>query len=130
MALSDPTFRNYKPDQAKSYAAGRKPYADSIFKLIYDHHSETAGEFGLVLDVGCGPGIATRSLAQAFDRAIGIDPGTEMINAARSLGGKTQSGKDIQYEVATAEAFTDLDCLEPGSVDMITSAMAVGDFKW
>lgn len=47
-----------------------------------------------------------------------MDPGAEMINTARSLGGKTKSGKNIRYEVCAAEACSDLDGVEPGSVDM------------
>lgn len=129
MTYSDPTFRSYKANDAKTYAAGRGSYPDSFFKLIFDHHAKTDGKFGLVIDVGCGPGNATRSLALGFDKAIGIDPGVEMINTAKSLGGKTQSEKDIQYAVCAAEACSELDVVEPGSVDMLTSAMAVGDFN-
>lgn len=125
----DQTFRNYKPEQAQSYAKARPPYSDNLYKLIFDHHAKTDGKVGRVVDVGCGPGLATRSLAQAFDEAIGLDPGAEMINAARSIGGKTKSGKDIRYEVSAAEACSKVDGLEPGSVDMLTSATAVHWFE-
>lgn len=127
MPHSDPTFRSYKPDQATTYAAGRGSYSDNLFRLVFDHHAKTDGEFGLVLDVGCGPGNATRSLAQEFDQAVGIDPGAEMANTARSLGGNTKSGNDIRYEVCAVEACSELDGVEPKSVDMLTAAMAVGD---
>jgi len=121
---SDPTFRSYKADQAKTYAKGRPGYPENIFKLIYEHHAKTGGKFGRILDVGCGPGTATMSLAEEFNEAIGIDPGVEMINTAREIGGKTKSGKDIRFEICPAEKCLNADGVEPGSVDMLTSAMA------
>jgi len=49
-----------------------------------------------------------------------------IIKAARELGGKTKSGRDIRYEVDSAEAFAGIEGLEGESVDLLTVATAVG----
>ena len=123
---SDPTFRSYSAEEAKLYAASRLSYSQNIYNKVLDHHAATGGEFDLLLDVGCGPGNATRDLSSSFDRTIGSDPGAQMIEAANALGGKTKSGRDIEFVVAAAEEITRIKGLEPGSVDLLTSAMAVG----
>ncbi|KKY21602.1 putative methyltransferase domain-containing protein [Phaeomoniella chlamydospora] len=74
------------------------------------------------VDVGCGPGKATQDLAPLFDTAIGTDHSQAMIEVARSADYKAKNGP-IHFAVAAGEDF-DLPGLEPGSVDLITSAMA------
>ncbi len=56
---------------------------------------------------------------------LGLDAGPAMIAAARELGGKTKSGSDIRYEVSPAEEISQAEGLQPGSVDLLTVAMAV-----
>lgn len=124
-AVTDPTFRSYQPSQAKAYASYRPSYSQELYDTIRAHHASTGGSFNLLLDVGCGPGTATRDVALWFENAIGVDPGKEMIATARSLGRKTKTGKDVRFEVASAEEFSGIDGLEEESVDMITSATAV-----
>jgi len=48
-----------------------------------------------------------------------------MINAARSLGGKTRSDDAVKFEVSPAEECSTVAGLAPESVDLLTSAMAV-----
>ena len=48
-----------------------------------------------------------------------------MIEVARELGGKTNTGDSIRFEVAPAETFSQVEGLEPESVDLLTSAMSV-----
>jgi SAM-dependent methyltransferase len=124
-SVTDPTFRSYSAEEAKLYAASRLSYSENIYNKILDHHTATGGKFGLLLDVGCGPGNATRDLALSFDRTIGADPGGQMIEAANALGGKTKSEKDIEFVVSTAEEISQIKDLRPGSVDLLTAAMAV-----
>jgi ubiquinone/menaquinone biosynthesis C-methylase UbiE len=124
-APKDTTFRSYSTDQAKVYATNRLSYEPALYDTVLKHHSETRGQFGLLLDVGCGPGNATRDVALSFDRAIGVDPGASMIDTARELSGKTKSGELIRYEVSAAEEISTVEGLEPNSVDLLTSAMAV-----
>lgn len=124
--LSDPTFRRYTDDQAKVYAAQRLSYPSELYEAILAHHSATGGQLGLLVDVGCGPGNATRDVARSFDRAIGVDPGEAMIATARGLGGKTRAGEDIVFEAGAAEELLGVPGVEEGGVDLVTAAMAVG----
>ena len=121
----DPTFRTYSAEEARLYAASRLSYSQKTYDKVLDYHITTGGKFDLLLDVGCGPGNATRDLARSFDRTIGADPGEQMIDSANALGGKTKSGKDIEFVIADAEAISQIKGLEPESVDLLTSAMAV-----
>jgi trans-aconitate 3-methyltransferase len=123
--VTDPTFRSYSAEEAKLYAASRLSYSQSTYNKILDHHSATGGKFDLLLDVGCGPGNATRDLALSFDRTIGADPGEQMIEAANVLAGKTKSSKHIEFVVSPAEEISQIKDLAPGSVDLLTAAMAV-----
>ncbi|KAF7928502.1 uncharacterized protein EAE98_005558 [Botrytis deweyae] len=122
---SDPTFRNYTSQQAAKYAAHRLSYPSKLYETVIDHHGKTGGQFNLVLDLGCGPGNATRDIAGYFEEAIGCDAGEAMIGAARELGGKTKSGKEIVWVVGSGEEFTGLEEVREGTVDLITVAMAV-----
>ncbi|KAK8046348.1 methyltransferase tdiE [Apiospora saccharicola] len=69
--MADPTFRNYTPQQAASYAAHRWEYELDIYKEVLAYHTSHGGALGTVLDVGCGTGSATRRLAGYFARAAG-----------------------------------------------------------
>ncbi|KAF7892988.1 uncharacterized protein EAF02_000526 [Botrytis sinoallii] len=122
---SDPTFRNYTSQQAAKYAAHRLSYPSKLYETVIAHHGKTGGQFNLVLDLGCGPGNATRDIAGYFEEAIGCDAGEAMIGAARKLGGKTKSGKEIVWVVGSGEEFTGLEEVREGTVDLITVAMAV-----
>lgn len=124
-APKDSTFRSYSAEQAKLYAAHRLSYAAALYDVVLKHHSETGGQFGLLLDVGCGPGNATRDVALSFDRATGVDPGAAMIETARELGGKTKSAEAISFELSPAEELSSVKGLEANSVDLLTSATAV-----
>lgn len=121
-ANSDPTFRNYKTADAAKYAANRASYPEQLIRMIVDAHTSTGGQTGLLLDVGCGPGIATRQLAAFFENVIGVDPGQSMIEAARSIPAKAKSGNEVRYEVYSAEELDKI--AEPNSVDIITAATA------
>jgi SAM-dependent methyltransferase len=123
---SDPTFRSYKPAQAQQYAAGRPAYPPVLYQHIYAEHAASGGGFGIVVDVGCGPGIATRDLALTFEHAVGIDPGEEMIKTARERGGETKKGEKIRYEVCEAERIASAPGMPLGEVDLIAVATAVG----
>ncbi|KAH7417046.1 S-adenosyl-L-methionine-dependent methyltransferase [Cadophora sp. MPI-SDFR-AT-0126] len=123
-AHSDPTFRSYTAEQAKQYASHRLAYSQALYDIVLNHHTSTGGKLDLLLDCGCGPGLATRDLALSFDQAIGVDPGAAMIAAAQEIGGKTKSGDEIRYVVAAAEDISGIEGLQPESVDLLTAAMA------
>ena len=126
----DPTFRHYDSASAKRYLHHRPGYPDSLIDLVISHHVSSGGGSELVLDVGCGPGNATRSLAPHFQHVIGADPGESMIEAARTVESVTKCGEPIIYEVCAAESLSNLSALErfpkdgQGAVDLITAATA------
>ena len=125
------TFRHYTPAQAKAYAAGRSAYNDKLYSVIFEHHASTGGQFGTLMDVGCGPGNATRPLAKRFDTAYGTDPSLEMIRTAKKLSmesqeGETAAGKKINFMVARAEDAGSPEWDVGVKVDLLTAGMAVG----
>ncbi|PVH88488.1 S-adenosyl-L-methionine-dependent methyltransferase [Cadophora sp. DSE1049] len=123
-AHSDPTFRSYTAEQAKLYASQRFAYSQALYDVVLGHHTSTGGKLDLLLDCGCGPGLATRDLALSFNKTIGVDPGAAMIAAAQEIGGKTMSWDEIRYVVAAAEHISGIERLQPESVDLLTAAMA------
>lgn len=124
VGLSDPTFRYYTTGQATRYAENRLGYPAELYDLVLRYHAESNGNFKTLLDVGCGPGNATRDLAPHFECAVGIDPGLEMIQTAQRLGGVTKSNSPIEFQVSTAEDCAKIDNVHNG-VDLLVSAMAV-----
>ncbi|RDW77249.1 hypothetical protein BP6252_05302 [Coleophoma cylindrospora] len=119
---TDPTFRSYSATQAQTYATYRTSYPERFYSTILDFHHATGGQDGFLVDVGCGPGNATRDLARFFDAALGVDPGAAMIDAARGLAGVTKRGGPVAYEVAAAEEFARVTGGQP--VDLVVAAMA------
>ena len=124
----DPTFRNYNPNQAASFAQQRQFYSPALYQAIIDYHIANGGHFNNLLDVGCGSGAAIRSLAEYFSYAMGTDPGRELIFQARNIGGQTKTGNLIQYEILSAEDLCLLQTIEHNSVDLLSVGMAVGGF--
>lgn len=123
---SDPTFRAYSSDQARQYSEARLAYPNELYATILRYHADSKGRFENLVDVGCGPGKATRELAPFFRQAIGTDPSEKMIQTACQLGGTTAAGSPVRYHVATAEALCDLgDRSALGKVDLLTAATAV-----
>ena len=123
------TFKAYTPAQAATYAAQRDAYNEKLFQKILDHHRATGGSFGVLLDVGCGPGNSTRPLAKHFDHAYGRDPSPQMINTAKAIGaeaaqGETATGNRVEFVVGRAEDMAPLQESDR-KVDLLISAMAV-----
>jgi 2-polyprenyl-3-methyl-5-hydroxy-6-metoxy-1,4-benzoquinol methylase len=79
------TFSSYKKDESKQYAQVRMAYHPSVYETAIAHHTATGGHLDSLLDVGCGPGLATRDLAAHFKHVTGIDAGESMIEVARSM---------------------------------------------
>lgn len=122
----DPTFRKYTPQQAQEYALGRgTAYSPLLYSAVFSFHTDGGGDYERLLDVGCGPGNATRDLATSFCEAIGIDPSDAMIAIAREKGYKSKNGNDVIFEVISGERMEQTPGVEPESVDVITAAMAV-----
>ncbi|KAF4462629.1 trans-aconitate 3-methyltransferase [Fusarium albosuccineum] len=118
------TFRSYSQQQGAAYSQHRRRYSPKLYDAITKFHESGSGQFGTLLDVGCGPGIATFTLAPKFKSAIGIDQSEGMISTARSLVGSSPESGGVRFEVSSAEALgSDLaDPIQEGSVDVITAA--------
>lgn len=125
-APKETTFRAFSREQGANYAEHRIDYHPRLYNSVLDFHASTGGQLDTVLDVGCGPGTAVRTLAPRFAHAVGIDPSEGMIATARSLGGVSSTSEPIRFEVATAEAAGSQ--LSPpiaeGSVDLLVAANA------
>ncbi len=75
-----------------------------------------------MLDIGCGEGVHTRSLAERGASMVGIDLSGNMITAAREQEATLQQG--IEFHVASGR---DLNMLADESVDAVVSYMAMMD---
>lgn len=117
----DPTFTKYSAKQAHEYTQHRSGYPPQLIQHILAHHAQTGGNYGTVLDVGCGPGNSTRDLASDFSHAIGVDPSKEMTSVAKKIGGTTKAGNLIEYLTSDAEV---CDGVQSSSVDLLTAAMS------
>ena len=76
-------------------------------------HADLAG--ASVLDVGCGGGLLSESLAARGATVIGIDASEDTLAAARAH--LEESDLDVDYRTATAEA---LSGSHPGRFDLVT----------
>ncbi|KAJ5833107.1 hypothetical protein N7474_001418 [Penicillium riverlandense] len=122
---TEATFRAYTSEQGAAYSEARPGYHPNLYKRVIDHHVSTGGQLGTLIDVGCGPGTATRPLAPHFTHAFGLDPSQGMISTARQNGGTTSSGQPIQFECSTAEDLAAGQNLIPdGTADLIVAATA------
>lgn len=68
-----------------------------------------------VLDVGCGGGILSESMAQRGAQVTGIDMGEAPLAVARLH--QMESGVEVDYQQTTAETLADQ---QPGSFDVVT----------
>lgn len=115
------TFRSYGKDESKRYAQLRLAYHPSVYESIITHHTANGGKLDSLLDVGCGPGLATRDLAAYFHHATGIDPGESMIEVAQSMDIKTSTSEHVAFKLTSAEEMAGI---EDNSIDVITAANA------
>lgn len=120
------TFSTYNSAQSKHYNDVRRDYHPSVYQAVFDAHGSSGGQLDSLVDIGCGPGLATRNVAQNFTHVIGLDPSDGMLGTARSLGGETASGEAIRYEQSTAaELGSNLSSpIRGGSVDLIIATNA------
>ncbi len=78
-----------------------------------DQHARLNGK--CVLDVGCGAGILSESMAQLGARVKGIDLCAEALSTAELH--RRETGVSVEYEEVTAES---LAACEPGRYDVVT----------
>lgn len=130
-STTEKTFRSYNSEQGKAYAKVRRNYHRSVYEAVLSHHGSSGGQFDTCVDIGCGPGFVTLTLAAHFTDAIGLDPSEGMINTARSFGGITSASNAIHFEISTAEELGSnlTPPISESSVDLITAANAAHWFN-
>ena len=123
---NDTTFRSYSSAQVLEYARRRGGYPQKIIEEIVALHASTESAFESLLDIGCGPGTATRQLAAHFDHATGIDPSPAMVQSAIELGGDARKApiRFIQDETEVCKNIPDQ------SIDLITAATSAHWFDF
>eukprot|EP00057_Strongylocentrotus_purpuratus_P012545 XP_011667019.1 PREDICTED: putative methyltransferase DDB_G0268948 isoform X2 [Strongylocentrotus purpuratus] len=103
---------------ANDYVQYRPSVPEIVTESVIKHtKNSTDLKPGLVVDVGCGSGQFTQSLARHFDRALGFDISEAQIEEAK----KHNQFSHVEYSIAPAERLP----LEDGSVDLLTVASAV-----
>lgn len=68
-----------------------------------------------VVDVGCGGGILSESMATRGARVLGIDVGEKALGVAKLH--RLESGSDVEYRLVAAEALAEA---EPAAFDVVT----------
>lgn len=106
-----------------SYAELRPSYPRSLYNLIFSYHN---GPRQLCADLGCGPGIVTRQVAQDFDTVIGVDPSPGMIEQAQASTDMIVY-PNISFQSGPAET---LRCFGDNSVDVVLSGQAAHWFEY
>jgi SAM-dependent methyltransferase len=93
----------------------RPRYPDALFDDVVELGRVPVG--GRVLEIGTGPGVATRPLAQRGLRVVGLEPGPSLAELARANLAEFEAVEIRQTTFEDAE-------LEPGSFDLVVSASA------
>lgn len=95
-----------------------KMEVDTILATLKDLGRVVDGKkSGVLLDVGCGFGVATSLLAKYFDRTIAVDPSPGQILKANEIG----HPNNIEFKIAPAENLPVAD----GTIDVITVIVAI-----
>lgn len=114
--FGDPNFSWNEYDQY------RPPYPPSVWSLIFSYHEAHGAQLTAALDVGCGSGAASTTLAKHFTAVTLADPSEHNLEAAKAkLGSETFKSSlphpcEITYKVLPAEE----SAVPPTSQDLIT----------
>ena len=105
---------------ARYYSEFRPGYPKSIFDLLTV--KAPLEEISRVLDLGCGTGLLTLTLAERVASVTGVDPDPGMLDeAARLASGRGQ--RNIRWVLSSAERFDD----KPGGYRLVVIGSA---FQW
>jgi SAM-dependent methyltransferase len=97
------------------YDEMRPRYPDALFDDLADLSGVATGAD--VLEIGTGPGVATRPLAERGYRVVGLEPGPALAATAR------QNLVDLDRVEIRQTTFEDAE-LDPASFDLVVSASA------
>lgn len=86
------------------YARCRPGWPDAVFQRIIDRCGLDGT--GRLLDLGCGPGTLTLSLAGHVAEAVGLDPEPDMLAEARAAA-ERRGARNVTWRQGRAEALTD-----------------------
>jgi SAM-dependent methyltransferase len=101
---------------AEAYVRGRPSYPEAAVRAVIDR--ARLGPASLVVDVGCGTGIASRLFAASGIPVLGIEPNDDMRRQAEAAPGPRPD-----YRAGRAEATG----LPAGTADVVLAAQA---FHW
>jgi SAM-dependent methyltransferase len=117
MTEYDPTLYQ---GSAPHYLSGRPPYSDELGAVL-SRELQLDGS-GVLLDVGCGPGVLAVQLAPHFVHVLAVDPDPGMISEARRHAERQRA--DVTCLLARAE---DLPTLGLPPMRMVTFGQS---FHW
>lgn len=107
-------------NECTNYTIGRKGYCDELYQYLHQFIKPK----DLILDIGCGTGIATIALrSSGFDNICGCDIDKVMLEEAER--NSIRQGLDIQYKLAAAYDLTH--SFPKGSFQAVT---AFSSFHW
>lgn len=118
----DPTWERRRTSferTAEAYDRYRPRYPAELFAALREY-ADLAPEDDRILEIGCGPGIATVELAQWPNRVLALEPAAPMADVARA-----NVAEFPNVEVLTT-TFEDWD-LEPNAFGLIVCAQS---FHW
>lgn len=107
--------------QAACYAKYRPTYPPELYEVLMaclPESHRSGGQWSLAVDVGCGSGQATSTLATYFKKVVGVDKSLEQISRAKAP--KKDEGCGV-VEYVQGSAY-DLNFAQDSSVDLVTCA--------
>ena len=105
-------YNKYRFDYPKSLY-------NHIFAFMGQENLPNERRWTLAVDVGCGTGHNTWPLAEHFEHVIGVDLSETQLKQARQNHGHL---KNVTFKQGSAH---NLEFLADGSVDLVTTAMAL-----
>lgn len=106
-----------KSFDADRYNSARPSYPDTFYQALMEYHDKGYSGKKLAVDIGCGSGFVTFKLANYFDKVIGTDLSSTMIeqcNKTNKMGGL------VEFLVGPAEQSPTE--IKPNSVNLLTGA--------
>lgn len=111
-----------KSFNSQHYDDSRPNYPNQFYLELMKYHHQK-GDTKLAVDIGCGTGFVTFKLTEYFDKVIGTDPSSTMINQCKeSYGPEFCNNSDKKIEFLLGSGENQPKEIKPDSVDLITGA--------